>query len=331
LHELEAWTLRIIDAIGRGDPVEDQRVELKAEWPQPDRAARRLAGHANAARGDKILWVIGVDEEQGVVGAPAEELANWFPEVATWFDGLTPSLTDLTIPTGGKTVVALLFDTDRAPYVVRNPAHGTPGGGGVEREVPWREATQVRSARREDLVRLLVPTATLPEVEILQGNAILSPKPLMDEDDPVPPPPGPPTAYLNLGLYFVPRARDPIVIPFHRCEAVLSLNAPRPSVTFKKLHLGPARLYGRDTDFRLPPDSLTIEGTSTELVIRGPGQADLHAEAKLESVPDARGDASVTVRLAVAGSQLPLVLDVALPKERVRDGSGSPSWRLASK
>jgi hypothetical protein len=62
-HQIEAWALNAIDRVRSGQPNDDARVELEAGWPDdPKKAARRIAGHANAARGTPILWMIGVDE-----------------------------------------------------------------------------------------------------------------------------------------------------------------------------------------------------------------------------------------------------------------------------
>ncbi len=72
--DLEAWVLQLIELLDRGARVEDARVELKADWPEPARAARRIAGHANAAHGDPILWVIGVDEHR--LGLPEHPAAT---------------------------------------------------------------------------------------------------------------------------------------------------------------------------------------------------------------------------------------------------------------
>jgi hypothetical protein len=88
--QIEAWALSIIDRVRADQPIEDSRVELKSEWIEAVKAARRIAGHANAARGEPILWLIGVDEEKGVVGAKQEELANWYSAVQNQFDELAP-------------------------------------------------------------------------------------------------------------------------------------------------------------------------------------------------------------------------------------------------
>ena len=107
-HEIENWVLRIIKQVESGQPNEDYRVELKSEWLDAKKAARRIAGHANAAHGEPILWAIGVDEEKGVVGANNEELANWYASVKAEFDGLAPQvIRDLNIHVEGTTVVAL--------------------------------------------------------------------------------------------------------------------------------------------------------------------------------------------------------------------------------
>ena len=85
--QIEMWVLDIVDRIKDGQPIEDSRVELKREWIKPEKAARRIAGHANAARGDNILWIIGVDEKNGVIGVDYEELSSWYGEAKSCFDG----------------------------------------------------------------------------------------------------------------------------------------------------------------------------------------------------------------------------------------------------
>ena len=65
-EQLEAWVLSFVDHVIAGRRIEDSRVELKADWPKPKSAARRIAGHANAADSDSILWIIGLAEGKGV-------------------------------------------------------------------------------------------------------------------------------------------------------------------------------------------------------------------------------------------------------------------------
>jgi hypothetical protein len=166
----------VVERVKSSQPIEDARVELKAQWPAAEKAARRIAGHANAARGGPILWLIGVDETTGVVGAQVNELATWFPQVESRFDGLAPEHVDVNVPVDGQTVVALYFETERAPFVVKNAAFGQKGGGPVELEVPWRDGTSVRSARRSEMVRMLSPLASNPEIEVLVAHLESAPK-----------------------------------------------------------------------------------------------------------------------------------------------------------
>jgi hypothetical protein len=213
--QIEAWALRVIDQVEKKQNVEDMLVELKAEWPSdPNRAARRLGGHANAARGESVLWLIGVDEKaHKVVGAPLSEFANWYPAVEREFDGIAPRCTPLNIPHKSGTVVALLVETDRAPYVVRNPVHGQPGGGPVSFEVPLRNGTRTDSAKRADLIRQLSPVARLPEVELLAAGL------WADDTKDIAAGPSYLTWRLDVYLFVTPRGESPVVIPAHRCES----------------------------------------------------------------------------------------------------------------
>ena len=88
--EIELWALNILKRVESGQPVEDSRVELKSTWIPPEKASRRIAGHANAAKGLPILWIIGVDEEVGIIGVIADEFSDWFGKVKSQFDGSVP-------------------------------------------------------------------------------------------------------------------------------------------------------------------------------------------------------------------------------------------------
>lgn len=144
------WASNVIARMLSGQPTEDSRVELKAAWPDVKQAARRLTGHANASYGGSILWLIGVDQKAKTVpGANNKELANWYPQLQKEFDGyVAPHLiADVNLSAEGEPVVALLFDTSNAPYVIKVP--------NTDRlEAPWREGTRTRSATRNELLRL---------------------------------------------------------------------------------------------------------------------------------------------------------------------------------
>src|ERR1051325_6941356 len=108
--EIEAWGLRVLRALRNRSFVEDSVVELKADWPDPRKAARQVGGHANAARGEPILWLVGADEKRGVVGANYDELSSWYSRLKAEFDGIAPSLDNINILLDDATVAALCFD-----------------------------------------------------------------------------------------------------------------------------------------------------------------------------------------------------------------------------
>lgn len=259
--------LDTLDRIARGHRVEDHRLELKAEWPDPTRSARRLAGHANSAQGDWIVWIVGVDERTGTCREPSSvDTASHWASMQACFDGVTPELVlDLRVPRGQGCVQALLFDTSRAPFVVKNPA-----GGAVQLEVPWREATAVRSARREDLLRILVPRLQMPDVDLLRAEIErVTPEQSFSRQAGL---------RVNLTLYITPHSTAQLVVPKHRMTAVLK-TTPGPHTSWTAtcgVHVTPLGEPGSGTG---------IEWTGGELIIRGPGGAIFTADTPVsESV-----------------------------------------------
>lgn len=270
--ELETWTLRVVDRALAGQPVEDARVELKTAWPDPAKAARRIAAHANAAGGDRVLWVIGVDEKARTVpGAPVEEQANWWQSVQTFFDELPPDMQSIVVPTSTAPVVALLFATERAPFVVRNPARGQAGEN-IEREVPWRDGTRTRSAHRSELLRLLVPQLLAPVVDVLSAEASTIP----EEQTAGSLAPFFPDGYqrwqVAYTLYVAPRTRDRVVIPFHTLRCTVVVPEVTPVLVAPEVSLRP--YWQPDSGLAR---SATVIGSTSEVLIDGPGM--LLAEA----------------------------------------------------
>ena len=158
-QEVEVWTREIVEAVVANQRIEDSRVELKSSWPEPRKAADRLAAHANAARGTPILWLIGIDEKiHSLTNVNPVELANWYASVAAFFDGFAPRLLiDAKVRIGSDIVVALYFETEQgAPFVVEYTRGTYP-----QFVVPWREGTALRAATRADLLRILVPIRRL--------------------------------------------------------------------------------------------------------------------------------------------------------------------------
>jgi hypothetical protein len=289
-HEIEAWALRLIDQVKAKEPTEDSCVELKADWPTDgNKAARRIAGHANAAGGEPILWLIGVDQDAGVTGVSDTETADWLARVRSEFEGLMPRLADdLIIPADGKTVVALLFETDRLPFLVKNPAYGTSQGGPVQREVPWREGTAVRSATRDELLRLLSPLTKLPEVEVL-GAALR----LTDLHGLKPPVIG---WSLDLYLYITPEGDGRLVIPSHKCELFALRECEMVRMAFGPVTFGCGSALN------------TV--TRTEVILSSPGLVTL--TATLQTPPPL---SSIGGRVRITGHLQPIKAHGSIPLE----------------
>lgn len=335
-NELEHLVLRLIDDVASEKPVEDSRVELKGSWPtDTTRAARRLAGHCNAARGEPVIWVIGVDESQGLRGALREDLPAWIDQVKKCFVGLSPDLVrDIDVQVADKTVVALLFATDRAPFVVKNPEYGQPSGGPVESEVPWREGTGVRSCRRDDLLRLLIPIQQLPSVTVIEGffSSILAPSEKLPRNQTEE------YCQLQIQLYVVPKSRETVVLAFHECQARVSIEPHPAQVNLRKVVLGPKRKKYRGFDAPVfPVDnrlSRTVDGTANEVLISGPGLVVFTAEGVVTPCSGwetRRG--SYSVSLGVAGTAKSIVIrgDLVPADEDERPiWICSPSTRVSS-
>jgi len=167
--ELEVRVRDMVEQVQAQRLPEDDFVELKADWIEPPRAARRLAAHANTARGEPILWLIGLDEKKGVVATTRQEPSEWLSQVEKFFDGPAPRLVmHRILPFNSGSVTALLFATDEGPYVVTDGVSGKAGT--FSREVPWRDGVRTRSAHRADLLRLLVPLQRLPLLDVVGGH-----------------------------------------------------------------------------------------------------------------------------------------------------------------
>lgn len=207
-RDIEIWAVQVLEQIDRHAPHETSLVELKADWTDPEKSARRIAGHANAARGNEILWLFGVDEKLGIVGTQPTNLATWYSDVRSHFDqGIAPEIIDVRVEWQAKQVFALGMMTDRAPYVVRNPRFGQQGGGAVALEVPWRQGTAVSSATRTQLLLILSASTKLPGVEVLESQLAV----VRDKDRE--------SWNLSMLLYVTPATSDRVVIAGHRVSA----------------------------------------------------------------------------------------------------------------
>jgi hypothetical protein len=298
--QLEAWVLSIVDRARQRHSNEDSRVELKSELPEAHKAARRLAGHANAAHGAPVLWVIGLNERTGEAVPKSPDLADWLPQLQAHFDGIAPAVTDLIVPVEGGAVIALLFQTDRAPYVVKNSVNGGP----VTLEVPWREGTRVRSATRADLIRILAPYTAVPGLELIYGTCSAEREHCG---------PGQQDYHLawslELGVYIEPSGTGTLALPRHKCHISIKVpDVPAPARVLS-IRLGPPQQLGMDL---LPfhhhpedyarPSSLTIRASLNEALVDGPGLLVINGTASTPLSDWPTGPVLVSLRLGVSGS-----------------------------
>lgn len=295
-HEIESWALSVIDRVRSGGANEDSRVELKREWIPPDKAARRLAAHANSALGQPILWLIGVDQKTGDVTPSPNDLANWWPSVKSEFDGIAPEIVDVALSVGGKTLTALCFYTERRPFVVKSKPDFL--------EVPWREGTRTRSATRSELIRLLSPVVDLPDFEIL--NASLVAERIQTEPELIW------QLTLSVTIYVYPKKDGRLVFPFHRTTCTVKID-PTNVITFRNVFQNAIHPLATARGFGSP--SVTIQVSTSELIVTGPGSFILLATSTPEELPVMPNEVAVRITITPAGSEATAVLKLRLHKQ----------------
>ena len=314
--QIDAWVYSVLDRLQRHEPIEEWHVELKGVWPTDHaKAARRIAGLANAARGEPTLLLIGVDEKtHAILGATATEFTAWWGAIGRWFDqGVIPTVTDQVVMSGETPLVALVFATDRAPYVVRNPTYGVERGEAVEREVPWREGTSVRSARRDDLVRILVPAQLTPDAELVSASAGCSIVEHVGGDRDDEPELSVRRWSVEVTLYLIPRSRERVVLPNRRAELSLSLPGIFDDLRVPIRALDrPYRGGGGTGPYR--PMSETIVGTGHEVLVDGPGMLRVHSEFSSRQLTLPRDEPiRIMIRLHPLNATTAIVLSATLP------------------
>ena len=277
--EIESWALRIVKQVTSRQPNEDSLVELKRDVPDDfPRTARHIAALINSSSSNHVLWIIGVDEKNySVPGVGAFEMSEWWNKVATQFDEVSPSVQNISVNVGGPIVIALAFQTDRIPLVVKNPA-----GGRITREVPYRIGNRTDSARRSDLIRLLVPAVKMPNFEILEASfgALRHQKDYFN-------------ASASMMLYVLPQDRDRIVFPHHKISFSVEQNGrPVWENTVVEFHA-----YRGISGSRI---SQTIIESGSEIIIDGPGRFDVSAAGEITNLT-ASADLEFVAKLSPAG------------------------------
>jgi hypothetical protein len=283
IPQIEQWALMLLNDVEAGRTVEDARVELKARLPQPVKAARQLAGHANAAHGQEILWIVGVDEKGGIMPLLDDDLATWFSQVKSYFDGEAPNMTDVRVTCGGGNVLALLFETTRVPFVVKRDPASDAAADAAHREVPWRSGTAVRSARRHELLGILMPLEVLPHVEVLTAELMHIHETPNDYW----------YWYMAVKLYVVPRTHHRTVIPIHKCDAVAWIDRELDGERLGNLY------FAADGPATGEKPSSSFFSTTSEIVFDRPGAVTVTSRTSRKRVRE-RGPSTARIRIGMA-------------------------------
>jgi hypothetical protein len=182
-------------------------------------------------------------------------------------------------------------------------------------EVPWREGTSVRAARREDLIRLLVPRSQLPELEFRSARLqardrlgkVVGSNEIADEQQ----------RYewdLHVEVY-AENVTTELFIPDHRCRCELHAS-PTGGWDQELAVSGQPLLQSMRHPAFLGNDS-GVTATSTrgqgQLIIAGPGPISFSAFAITSDGPFAyltNLDGRLT--LGIVGADTPVIVDFAL-------------------
>ncbi|MGK3994005.1 hypothetical protein [Sorangium sp. So ce1024] len=284
-------------------------MELKSgEVKNIPRTARQLAAHANAARGETIVWIIGVNENEcSVDGAQIGDFAEWISQIESWFNGSAPHVTThVHAKHEGKSVLGIAFDTRAAPFVVRNPAFGKDKEN-VELEVPWRYGTRAMSARKAELVRILVPLAELPECELVDCElAVVYPMEAPKERG----------FSLVASVYIISRHGEKVIIPYRRCACRLRVAGDSSWIYMNEPY---ARHVGQST---------TVVVGATEVVVDGAGMVELRANAKAADGDIRKCELEAAIEIGSAMNQKRVTLYTKLAPAIYSDGElpTEPVW-----
>lgn len=218
---------------------------------------------------------------------------------------------------------------------MKNRSYGKPEGGPVSLEVPWRSGTAVRSASREDLIRLLVPAQTIPAVELLGASATAQVKgailtTISSE--------GLPSStrilwYIELDLYVTPRTPERVVFPVHKTklrfrQAERRQHVPS-SLSFRLPQESLRSPQGDRVDYSVP-DSHTIRTTAGEAVISGPGRLFLagHLLERVAELPT-DGPLEISLSLTPATNDRSIEIKTSLTLQDSADAE-KHAWSLAA-
>lgn len=320
---IEYKALNLLDALGTSGQrlneaarkaLADERAMLWAGLPPAAKAARELAGQANTARGQTLLWLLRGKSKTKSKPAPIPraELEAWLQELRQTFEGIPPQIEVLeVVSSAGEPVIAMHVETDRAPFVIYTTTARKPG---AERatEVLWQEDGLSRPIRRAELVRMVTPLRDLPEFEILLGelsfyknvNRMLDPR----------------TAYhwsLDATVYVAPKDEKRWILPMRRSGVVLECVTPAFASEASQVNLSADR------------ESTAITETDSALLVHGVGQFYLFASGSTSmEEPPLRAPMQLVFSLLPSGATNSAVCSTTLAVVPPKEDHQAGLWKL---
>jgi hypothetical protein len=317
--EVEIKVLNVIEAVRRGEKVEDDLIECKRAWPDVSKA-RQFAALCNKARGSDVIMIIGLDEATGSVHqVDSTDPAAWWSSFQARFDEATPDLlVHQRVDVGeGQSVIALAFGTSRVPFVVKTPANS----GQVEREIPIRDGTRTRSAHRREVIQLLAPTLNLPAISFLNSTVAVTWYAAKSRVEPEHV-----SLWARLSVYVEHLVPDFVMIPTHLIEARMKFSDYELPLKAKMIPPSGGRDHGPP-----PAKRYGIDRREEGALITGPGilTVNFDAAVPLERLAQIEGTAegNIAVDFHVSGGAVPIRVTGACRRQTSTSADSWPGHR----
>ncbi len=214
--------------------------------------------------------------------------------------------------------------TRQAPYMVKNLA-----GGAVTWEVPWRDGTRTRTARRSELLRVLAPLQLLPEVDLMEAVVGVRHETATDQQG------GRQVMAWDLkaAAYFAPRGSADVVFPFHKAHARVAFKDSDLVLSFDTVDIGPEMephfvpIYFPYSS-RMPKQE--PKPVRSEYILRSPARLVVIGSLWIEEINDLPSQgADVTARLGVVGTQQDAIISWDLERLSSEDTPYIRRWGFA--
>lgn len=311
--DLETKVITAVDQIRAGQQVEHDFIECKRDWPQESKA-RQLAASLNRAGGDPVIYIIGIDEKTAEISdVIGTEVSDWWGQITPKFDQAPPEMVrHMSVPVGdeGEHVVAVAFASDRAPYVVKT------GLGNPTLEIPIREGTSTRTARRDELLRMLIPAVRLPQIVVLEADLYAAFHPALPPLNAFPGRDELLTCSGQLKIYVEHNGSDIVTMPAHGMSGRITVVGEKFELdVVPPMETATAPSGLQTVSFQRPSDGVIISGprsVSLGLTVRGLTPQEMllfHTSDEIE----------LEVALEVLHSTKPMKINVTL----MRDGKSN--------